>query len=630
MGIINAQLNTVTARSRFQPGSKVLFGQPGEVPDPENPATLKVPFIDKELTLPASPVQGIDSDSKFEQSSDGNLYGTGQYSIRLIDRAGTTVYYLPSVDVTPIADGDFGTAAYADIATTAQAIAGTAGVLPDAEQVQQLYKPVYRSLAAMKAAVGLTAGQSVYMSAGGRSGDFEYVDGDFTAEVASDTLEGVYVKLDGVAASVGVLRRVLNGFVTPEMFGADGTGYISSSSVFNSIKSMGLTANGVRSSTYLFDSDVQLLDFDGNGCTLKTVDCSIRLQKGTGNNVNTIVGNFKIDDSETTFAGDGCFVLEKGDMWRIHTIDARGVKGTGRKGLVIRPFEDFAWIENATFEHVKFSSFDYPRYVDIPNFVSVFANQFNFINCEFRNSGITGMYVDTSATTAAAQKVSAWSFIGDEFDGGGQSGDDLIFLDTSGGAARVEAWSFIGCALEDTITSHSGYCVNSNDWNKVTGLSFIGIPRYNYLALVPAGYTDELLNTLDAQSPNCQNWRISNPTVTNPDADGGSYSGFLNLYTGKSGGTSSFAAGETKTALTVPDATNYREYELVVHPAALSDFTAAQIIRVIAGPGGAVAVSLNSSSVITAAMSGAVLQLTNTDSSTKNVRFTWRYLRSSE
>ncbi len=224
MGIINAQLNTVTARSRFQPGSKVLFGQPGEVPDPENPATLKVPFIDKELTLPASPVQGIDSDSKFEQSSDGNLYGEGQYSIRLIDRAGTTVYYLPSVDVTPIADGDFGTAAYADIATTAEAIAGTAGVLPDAEQVQQLYKPVYRSLASMKAAVGLTAGQTVYLSAGGSSGDFERVDGDFTVEVAADPLEGVFVKLDGVPASEGVLRRVLNGPAIFEMFGAVGDG----------------------------------------------------------------------------------------------------------------------------------------------------------------------------------------------------------------------------------------------------------------------------------------------------------------------------------------------------------------------------------------------------------------------
>lgn len=113
--------------------------------------------------------------------------------------------------------------AFADYTSGASAAADISG--GNVAPVQAAgFKRQFTSLPAMKAAVGLTAGQSVYLSSGGRSGDFEYVLGDFTAEVAADTLEGVYVKLYGVLASVGVLRRVLNGYVTPEMFGAVGDG----------------------------------------------------------------------------------------------------------------------------------------------------------------------------------------------------------------------------------------------------------------------------------------------------------------------------------------------------------------------------------------------------------------------
>lgn len=109
--------------------------------------------------------------------------------------------------------------------TEAQIIAGT-------DTTERKYTPAdingavkdiavaqYAGRTAMKAATGLTAGDVVYLSEGGRSGPFEYLVGDYSAEVAADTLEGVYVKLDAVAATVGVLKRRLNGYVTPEMFG---------------------------------------------------------------------------------------------------------------------------------------------------------------------------------------------------------------------------------------------------------------------------------------------------------------------------------------------------------------------------------------------------------------------------
>ena len=48
----------------------------------------------------------------------------------------------------------------------------------------------------MKAITGLTAGDVVYLSEGGRSGTFETLPaGDYSAEIAADPLEGVYVLL---------------------------------------------------------------------------------------------------------------------------------------------------------------------------------------------------------------------------------------------------------------------------------------------------------------------------------------------------------------------------------------------------------------------------------------------------
>lgn len=82
----------------------------------------------------------------------------------------------------------------------------------------------FTSLADMKASTPTYAGQTCLLSAGWRSGILEYLVGDYSAEVAADPLEGVYVKVDGVAATVGVRKRRLNGYVTPGMFGAVGSG----------------------------------------------------------------------------------------------------------------------------------------------------------------------------------------------------------------------------------------------------------------------------------------------------------------------------------------------------------------------------------------------------------------------
>lgn len=77
----------------------------------------------------------------------------------------------------------------------------------------------YAGRTAMKAATGLTAGDVVYLSEGGRSGQFIWTLGDFSAEVAADTLQGVYVASDAVAATVGCWVREDSQPTTADTFG---------------------------------------------------------------------------------------------------------------------------------------------------------------------------------------------------------------------------------------------------------------------------------------------------------------------------------------------------------------------------------------------------------------------------
>jgi hypothetical protein len=81
------------------------------------------------------------------------------------------------------------------------------------------------SIAAMEA-YSAPVGYVFSLNAGGRSGTFDVVAGDFSTELAADALNGVYVGLaDNATGTTKVLkRRILDGFITPEFFGATGDG----------------------------------------------------------------------------------------------------------------------------------------------------------------------------------------------------------------------------------------------------------------------------------------------------------------------------------------------------------------------------------------------------------------------
>lgn len=70
-------------------------------------------------------------------------------------------------------------------------------------------------------AVNTTRVKEVFLNEDGREGFFTWEVGNFTALVAADTLEGVYIKSDATAASSGAWVRYLeDDEITPQMFGA--------------------------------------------------------------------------------------------------------------------------------------------------------------------------------------------------------------------------------------------------------------------------------------------------------------------------------------------------------------------------------------------------------------------------
>ena len=74
--------------------------------------------------------------------------------------------------------------------------------------------------AQLGAAQGLVNGETRYMQDGSRSGFFVWRTGDFSSQVAADTLEGIYIE-GSVAATVGAWVRVWDGIHgKPEWFGA--------------------------------------------------------------------------------------------------------------------------------------------------------------------------------------------------------------------------------------------------------------------------------------------------------------------------------------------------------------------------------------------------------------------------
>lgn len=83
--------------------------------------------------------------------------------------------------------------------------------------------PVVATRTALKA-LDTTKNTVAYLAEAGREGVLVWRTGDYSAQIAADTLEGVYVKADAVAATVGAWVRAFDGPLYVEWFGAVGDG----------------------------------------------------------------------------------------------------------------------------------------------------------------------------------------------------------------------------------------------------------------------------------------------------------------------------------------------------------------------------------------------------------------------
>lgn len=74
------------------------------------------------------------------------------------------------------------------------------------------------------AAIDTTKITGAYLCESGREGTWAWRTGDYAAQIAADTAEGLYLKADSVAASAGAWVRVYDGAVRPTWFGAPANG----------------------------------------------------------------------------------------------------------------------------------------------------------------------------------------------------------------------------------------------------------------------------------------------------------------------------------------------------------------------------------------------------------------------
>ncbi|MDX0759814.1 hypothetical protein GOD62_28270 [Sinorhizobium medicae] len=73
-------------------------------------------------------------------------------------------------------------------------------------------------------AIDTTTHTSAFLREAGREGQFVWKSGDYSSQIAADTQEGIYIKADAVAATVGAWVRVFDGEVNAKWYGAKGDG----------------------------------------------------------------------------------------------------------------------------------------------------------------------------------------------------------------------------------------------------------------------------------------------------------------------------------------------------------------------------------------------------------------------
>jgi hypothetical protein len=183
---------------------------------------------------------------------------------------------------------------------------------------------------------------SVYLKESGREGQFIWRSGDYSAEVAADTAEGVYVKADAVAAATGAWVRVVHSEYSLKWFGAgsgDETGAadtaasLAAASFFGTMSaSPFMASNGgilrIPRGVYYLNAEIDFSEAGvrivGDGIEATKVYCVANL--GSGNAL------LKFDQSNDGYSNVGCTVENL-------LIDMQGYTGHGVWWL--KPYDGF-------------------------------------------------------------------------------------------------------------------------------------------------------------------------------------------------------------------------------------------------------------------------------------------------
>lgn len=192
---------------------------------------------------------------------EGDLYfNTTTNTLRLFDGSS---WNLASVDPSTL-----GTASTHNTATLAESLAGTVGVLPDAEQVRKNHVAQVATIADLRALEPAFDGQQVELlghTVAGLGGGMFY--SDYSSSAADDN--GVTVVTPGGRRWV----RRLGGYVTPLMFGASGDGVADDTAAIAASIAAGRVIDfGDSTNTYKITSTINLnaanCEFIGQGAKI--------------------------------------------------------------------------------------------------------------------------------------------------------------------------------------------------------------------------------------------------------------------------------------------------------------------------------------------------------------------------
>jgi hypothetical protein len=179
----------------------------------------------------------------------------------------------------------------------------------------------------------------------GREGIFKWTAGDFTAQIASDTSEGIYLKANAIAATAGAWVRIFTGSADIRWFGAIGDGTTDDTAAVNAAFAAGIRVGG-RKRTYAVSGDVNLpAALDLEDATFKQLTPNNAARKTLyANGVNNItLKRVKVDRNGSGLSGGlntaaGIWI----DGGSLHTVDDCEVFGSDAgAGMVFNGCSNF-------------------------------------------------------------------------------------------------------------------------------------------------------------------------------------------------------------------------------------------------------------------------------------------------